>query len=70
MNRAGQPAKGVSAQLATGLVAVGPPATMPTSPAAPLRRREMGETTFERQMRTRPSATPPILSDGDFTKCS
>eukprot|EP00959_Pyramimonas_sp_CCMP1952_P390821 8190146-Pyramimonas_sp.AAC.1 len=30
----------------------------------------MGDTTFERQLRTRPSATPPIISDGDFAKCA
>eukprot|EP00959_Pyramimonas_sp_CCMP1952_P382903 8023266-Pyramimonas_sp.AAC.1 len=29
---------------------------------------EMGEATLERRARIRPSVTPPITSDGDFTK--
>eukprot|EP00959_Pyramimonas_sp_CCMP1952_P315254 6598416-Pyramimonas_sp.AAC.1 len=33
-------------------------------------RYEAGETTLERQTRIRPSATPPIISDGGFNKCA
>eukprot|EP00959_Pyramimonas_sp_CCMP1952_P341191 7147574-Pyramimonas_sp.AAC.1 len=51
-------------------VAAGPPANMPASPAAPPSRYATGETTFERQSRTRPSATPLIISDDDFTTCA
>eukprot|EP00959_Pyramimonas_sp_CCMP1952_P140203 2934038-Pyramimonas_sp.AAC.1 len=42
---AGQPAMGLSAMLAMGTVAAGPPATMPTSPAAPSSRYVMGRLT-------------------------
>eukprot|EP00959_Pyramimonas_sp_CCMP1952_P058413 1220199-Pyramimonas_sp.AAC.1 len=69
MDRAWQPAVALSALLAMGPDAAGAPAAMPASPAALPRRYAMGETTFERQLRTRPSATPPIINDGDFTKC-
>eukprot|EP00959_Pyramimonas_sp_CCMP1952_P426580 8934551-Pyramimonas_sp.AAC.1 len=30
----------------------------------------MGEPTLNRETRIRPSATPPIISDGDFTICA
>eukprot|EP00959_Pyramimonas_sp_CCMP1952_P063714 1331189-Pyramimonas_sp.AAC.1 len=33
-------------------------------------RYEAGETPLERQTRIRPSATPAIISDGDFNKCA
>eukprot|EP00959_Pyramimonas_sp_CCMP1952_P212704 4450608-Pyramimonas_sp.AAC.1 len=37
-------------------------------PSVPPIRYEIGETTLERQTRIRPSATPPLISDGDFNK--
>eukprot|EP00959_Pyramimonas_sp_CCMP1952_P332775 6968572-Pyramimonas_sp.AAC.1 len=40
---------------------------LPTSSPIPC---EAGESTPGRQMRIRPAATPPIISDGDFSKCA
>eukprot|EP00959_Pyramimonas_sp_CCMP1952_P344062 7206481-Pyramimonas_sp.AAC.1 len=39
-------------------------------PSVPPIQYEVGETTLERQTRIRPSATPPVISDGDFNKCA
>eukprot|EP00959_Pyramimonas_sp_CCMP1952_P363450 7611146-Pyramimonas_sp.AAC.1 len=39
-------------------------------PTVPPIRYEAGETTLERQTRVRLSATPPIISDGDFNECA
>eukprot|EP00959_Pyramimonas_sp_CCMP1952_P252946 5284120-Pyramimonas_sp.AAC.1 len=55
---------------ALGLVVAGPPATAPTNFAAPPSRCETGETACLRQLSTRPPATPPIINDGDETKCA
>eukprot|EP00959_Pyramimonas_sp_CCMP1952_P401889 8421214-Pyramimonas_sp.AAC.1 len=44
------------------------PVEQQMAPAAPPSRCEMGESRFERQTRIRPSATPPVINDGDFTK--
>eukprot|EP00959_Pyramimonas_sp_CCMP1952_P448399 9389250-Pyramimonas_sp.AAC.1 len=33
-------------------------------------RFEAGESTLGRQMRIRPAATPPIISDGGFSNCA
>eukprot|EP00959_Pyramimonas_sp_CCMP1952_P345970 7245845-Pyramimonas_sp.AAC.1 len=35
-------------------------------PSVPPIQYEVGETTLERQTRIRPSATPRVISDGDF----
>ena len=45
---------------------VRPPVEDPPPPS-PYR---MGETSFERQERTRPSAQRPIITDGDFRQCA
>eukprot|EP00959_Pyramimonas_sp_CCMP1952_P280259 5858674-Pyramimonas_sp.AAC.1 len=40
-------------------------------PTVPPIRFEASATTLERQTRIRPSATPPVISDGgDFNKCA
>eukprot|EP00959_Pyramimonas_sp_CCMP1952_P431082 9028356-Pyramimonas_sp.AAC.1 len=39
-------------------------------PPAPPIQREIGESTLERQTRAGPSATPPVISDGEFNKCA
>eukprot|EP00959_Pyramimonas_sp_CCMP1952_P310722 6502565-Pyramimonas_sp.AAC.1 len=65
--RAGQPATRITAGTpAFNLAAVA--ATQPL--AVPPIQYELGETTLERQTRIRPSATPPVISDGDFNKCA
>eukprot|EP00959_Pyramimonas_sp_CCMP1952_P262527 5489300-Pyramimonas_sp.AAC.1 len=63
LSRAGQPALSNTA----GTPAISPAAlaAMQLPTASPI-RYEAGETTLERQTRIRPSATPPISSDGDF----
>eukprot|EP00959_Pyramimonas_sp_CCMP1952_P069533 1451351-Pyramimonas_sp.AAC.1 len=63
LSRAGQPANHTIA---------GTPASSPAMvasmqlPTVSLLRFEAGESTLERETRIRPSATPPIISDGDF----
>eukprot|EP00959_Pyramimonas_sp_CCMP1952_P236902 4950840-Pyramimonas_sp.AAC.2 len=39
-------------------------------PAVPPVQYEVGETTLGRQTRIRPSATPSVISYGDFNKCA
>eukprot|EP00959_Pyramimonas_sp_CCMP1952_P329531 6899117-Pyramimonas_sp.AAC.1 len=39
-------------------------------PSVPPIRHGAGETTLERQSRIRPSATPPVTSDGDLNNCA
>eukprot|EP00959_Pyramimonas_sp_CCMP1952_P254301 5312170-Pyramimonas_sp.AAC.1 len=67
LSRAGQPASSTTA----GAPAISPAtlAAMQLPTVAPI-RYEAGETTLERQTRTGPPATPPIISDGDFSKCA
>eukprot|EP00959_Pyramimonas_sp_CCMP1952_P262040 5479660-Pyramimonas_sp.AAC.1 len=67
LGRAGQPATPTT----SGAPAYNPAAlsAMPP-PSAPPIQYEIGETVLERQTRIRPSATPPVISDGDFNKCA
>eukprot|EP00959_Pyramimonas_sp_CCMP1952_P149753 3133204-Pyramimonas_sp.AAC.1 len=67
LSRAGQP---------TNHNAAGTPASSPAMDASvqlptfsPIRFKA-SESTLERQMRIRPAATPPIISDGDFSTCA
>eukprot|EP00959_Pyramimonas_sp_CCMP1952_P256082 5348674-Pyramimonas_sp.AAC.1 len=39
-------------------------------PSASPIQYDIGETTLERQTRIRPLATPPVISDGDFSNCA
>eukprot|EP00959_Pyramimonas_sp_CCMP1952_P068270 1424842-Pyramimonas_sp.AAC.1 len=67
LGRAGQPATPSIA----GARALNPAALAAMQlPSAPPIRHEVGETILERQTRIRPSATPPVISDGDFNKCA
>eukprot|EP00959_Pyramimonas_sp_CCMP1952_P359559 7529076-Pyramimonas_sp.AAC.1 len=63
LSRAGQPADrnaaGTPASSSAMVVSMQLPTVLPI-------RFEAGEATLERQTRIRPSATPPIASDGDF----
>eukprot|EP00959_Pyramimonas_sp_CCMP1952_P348251 7294787-Pyramimonas_sp.AAC.1 len=63
LSRAGQPAN----HNAAGSLASSPSmdASMQLPTFSPI-RFEAGESTLERQVRIRPAAMPPIISDGDF----
>eukprot|EP00959_Pyramimonas_sp_CCMP1952_P003432 71911-Pyramimonas_sp.AAC.1 len=62
LGRAGQPATPITAGAPAfnlaALAAMQPPAVPPI-------QYEVGETILERRTRNRPSATPPVISDGD-----
>eukprot|EP00959_Pyramimonas_sp_CCMP1952_P099450 2079012-Pyramimonas_sp.AAC.1 len=61
LGRAGQPATPIAAGAPAfnpaALAAMQPPSVLPI-------QHEVGETTLGRQTRIRPSATPPVISDG------
>eukprot|EP00959_Pyramimonas_sp_CCMP1952_P144144 3017553-Pyramimonas_sp.AAC.1 len=67
LSRAGQPANRNSAGTPASSPAMVASMQLPT--VSPI-RFEAGESTLGRQTRIRPSATPPITSDGDFGKCA
>eukprot|EP00959_Pyramimonas_sp_CCMP1952_P306927 6423739-Pyramimonas_sp.AAC.1 len=63
LSRAGQPANHNAAGTPASIPAMAASMQLPTF--SPI-RFEAGESTLGRQMRIRPAATPPIISDGDF----
>eukprot|EP00959_Pyramimonas_sp_CCMP1952_P213301 4462981-Pyramimonas_sp.AAC.1 len=67
LGRAGQPATPTAA----GAPAYNPAVRLAIQPlSVPPIQYELGEATLERRTRIRPSATPPVISDGDFNKCA
>eukprot|EP00959_Pyramimonas_sp_CCMP1952_P345934 7245119-Pyramimonas_sp.AAC.1 len=67
LGRAGQPADSNTAGTPVSSPAMAASMQLPT--LSPI-RFEAGESTLERQMRIRPAATPPIISDGGSGKCA
>eukprot|EP00959_Pyramimonas_sp_CCMP1952_P212987 4456416-Pyramimonas_sp.AAC.1 len=63
MGRAGQPATSISA--GTPAFSLASLAAAQQPPVPPI-QYEIGGSTVERQTRIRPSATPPVISDGGF----
>eukprot|EP00959_Pyramimonas_sp_CCMP1952_P062432 1305442-Pyramimonas_sp.AAC.1 len=63
LSRAGQPAnRNIAGTPASSPAMI---ASMQLLTVSPI-RFEAGESTLERQARIGPSATPPVISDGDF----